>query len=225
MINIKLQIHSSWRRQLSSEFKKKYFYELEIFLNNERRNNTIFPKKNDIFNALKICTFNNLKVVIIGQDPYHSKKQAHGLAFSVNNESSIPPSLRNIFKELIRDTKCEIPSHGNLTKWAKQGVLLLNTILTVRENQAGSHKNKGWELFTNKIIEKISEEKKNIVFLLWGKYAENKKKLIDRNKHHILITSHPSPLSAHNGFIGCKHFTKTNKLLKNNKIKTINWKV
>jgi len=224
MINLKNQIECSWKNILKDEFEKKYFNELEYFLNNEIKSHVLYPEKKDIFSALNLCPFDNLKVVILGQDPYHGPNQAHGLAFSVMH-SKIPRSLNNILKELNTDLNITPSNNGNLRAWADQGVLLLNSILSVREKQPGSHKKKGWEDFTDTIIRKISYHKENIIFLLWGEFAKKKKIFIDQDKHFILTASHPSPLSANQGFFGCKHFSKTNKILKKLGEKNINWKL
>lgn len=208
------QIHESWKPYLGNEFNKSYFKELANFVNNEYRNFTCFPPENEIFNAFNHCRFEDVKVVIIGQDPYHDDGQANGLCFSVNDGIKHPPSLINIFKEIETDLGITYPKSGNLMRWADQGVLLLNATLTVRAHQAGSHQNKGWELFTDEIIKIISDKKENIVFLLWGGYAKKKDKLINPVKHKILLSGHPSPLSANRGYwFGNKHFSETNYLL------------
>lgn len=206
-------IQSGWKTQLSDEFDKDYFKQLSLFVKDEYRTNTIYPPGKLIFNAFDQCPFEKVKVVILGQDPYHGPGQAHGLCFSVNDGIAFPPSLRNIFKELNADTGTPIPSSGNLSHWAQQGVLLLNATLTVRANQAGSHQKKGWETFTDSVIQLISREKEQIIFLLWGNYAISKSKFIDQNKHLVLTSVHPSPLSASRGFFGNKHFSKTNDYL------------
>ena len=216
------KIDNDWDIILKNEFKKKSFKKLMQFIDNERKKYNIFPSPENIFNAFKISSFSKTKVIIIGQDPYHRIGQAHGLSFSVNN-TLIPPSLKNILKELKADVKSTITDNGNLEKWAHQGVLLLNVILTVREKEAGSHKNIGWENFTNMVISKLSAEKKGLIFLLWGRLAQKKSELINSKKHYILKTTHPSPFSAHKGFLGCKHFSKTNNILIKNKQKPINW--
>ena len=192
-------------------------------LKEEYKNYRIFPSMYDIFNALKYTDYNDVKVVIIGQDPYHEIGQAHGLCFSVQDGVAFPPSLQNIFKELNADLGIPMPKSGNLTKWAKQGVLLLNTVLTVREHYANSHKNKGWETFTNAVIEKLNEREDPIIFLLWGNDAKRKKELITNKQHIVLTAAHPSPLSAYNGFFGCHHFSKTNQLLINMGKEPIDW--
>lgn len=218
-----LEIGNDWDRVLSKQFNSEYFKELLTFLEIEYRFNNIFPPGEDIFNAFKYCSFSDLKVVILGQDPYHEPGQAHGLAFSVRSGVKIPPSLRNIYKEMERDLGAPINQDGDLTYLAKQGVLLLNTVFTVREGQANSHKNKGWENFTDGVIEAVSGKKEPVVFLLWGKPAENKEKLIKSNLHLILKSSHPSPLSARRGFLGCSHFSKANEFLVSKGRKPINW--
>lgn len=216
-------IEINWSQKLIPEFEKQYFSKLIEFVENEYKTKTIYPPIDNIFNAFNFCNFDNLKVVIIGQDPYHGEKQANGLCFSVHKEVKIPPSLVNIFKEIKEDLGKIFPENGDLTRWAKQGILLLNAVLTVEANKAGSHRNIGWEKFTDAVIKYISENKQNIVFILWGNYAKEKKQLIDNNKHLILEAAHPSPFSAYSGFFGCKHFSKTNKYLKNNGIKEIDW--
>ena len=218
------KIDNDWDIILKNEFKKKSFKKLMQFIDNERKKYNVFPSPENIFNAFKISSFSKTKVIIIGQDPYHRIGQAHGLSFSVNN-TLIPPSLKNILKELKADVKSTITDNGNLEKWAHQGVLLLNVILTVREKEAGSHKNIGWENFTNMVISKLSAEKKGLIFLLWGRLAQKKSELINSKKHYILKTTHPSPFSAHKGFLGCKHFSKTNNILIKNKQKPINWNI
>ncbi|MEJ6748815.1 MAG: uracil-DNA glycosylase [Flavobacteriales bacterium] len=219
------KLEKSWENKMKEEFEKDYFSILNKFLKQEYKKQTIFPEKKLIFNALNSTPFNKVKVVIIGQDPYHGKEQAHGLSFSVTEGIKTPPSLVNIFKEIESDLKINNHGKGDLKKWAKQGVLLLNATLTVRENTAGSHQNKGWEQFTDQIISTISEERKDLVFLLWGKFAQNKAKLIDKNKHHILMSSHPSPLSSYRGFFGCKHFSECNNILKRENKTEINWQL
>jgi len=207
-------IHESWKPYLLNEFEKPYFKSLARFVKDEYSKHTCFPPGNQIFNAMEYCHFNNIKVVIIGQDPYHGYGQANGLCFSVNDGIKHPPSLINIFKEIENDLGVPYPESGNLSRWAKQGVLLLNATLTVRAHEAGSHQGKGWESFTDAIIKIISDNKKNVVFLLWGNYAKKKRKLIDTQKHKILESGHPSPLSANRGlWFGNKNFSKTNFLL------------
>jgi len=219
-----LTIAESWKPILNGEFKKDYFKELFTFVNSEYQQHKCYPDRNKIFAAFNYCSFEDLKVVIIGQDPYHGDGQANGLCFSVNENIAIPPSLKNIFKELETDLQKTIPTHGNLESWAKQGVLLLNATLTVRAHHAGSHQNNGWEKFTDAVISQISNQKENIVFLLWGGYAKKKGAKIDAKKHLILTSGHPSPLSANRGFwFGNKHFSKTNTFLQKKGLDIINW--
>ncbi len=222
---MKLNIDSSWKTELNDEFEKPYFQELLEFVSNEYAENTCYPEIEFIFQAFNKATFDKVKVVIIGQDPYHGEGQANGLSFSVNNGIANPPSLRNIFNELGSDLKRPYKNeNGNLEKWADQGILLLNAVLTVRGGEAGSHQNKGWEKFTDAVIKKLSEEKENIVFLLWGGYAKKKGRKIDTAKHLVLTSGHPSPLSANRGYwFGNKHFSKTNEYLQNKDKLPINW--
>lgn len=215
-----MQIPAIWQGKLATEFEKDYFKKLVTFLNQETE--TTYPPEDLIFNAFDKCSFSDLKVVIIGQDPYHGAGQANGLCFSVNDGIKVPPSLKNIFKEIHNDLGTEIPNSGNLESWAKQGVLLLNSILTVRANQAASHRNQGWEIFTDAVIKLISEQKQEVVFLLWGKYAQQKAKKLDSTKHCILTAAHPSPLSVRY-FFGNKHFSKTNQYLQQVGKQTIDW--
>tara|TARA_B110001454_G_scaffold57434_1_gene56111 strand:- start:39 stop:716 length:678 start_codon:yes stop_codon:yes gene_type:complete len=222
---IQPQIEESWKIILKDEFQKEYFAELKTFLTAEKKIYSIYPKGGDTFSAFNLCSFNSTKVVVIGQDPYHGSGQAHGLSFSVPIGIKPPPSLKNIFKELHTDLNFEIPNHGDLTAWAQQGVLLLNATLTVRAKQAASHQKKGWEQFTNRVIKEISDKKEGVVFLLWGRFAQDKEVLIDSTKHHILTAPHPSPFSAHSGFFGCKHFSKTNYLLSQQNQDSINWQI
>ena len=219
----KLEIEESWYSLLEDEFNKDYFNKIRSFIKEEYKNKTIFPPAKLIFNAFNLTPLNKIKVIIIGQDPYHGKGQAHGLSFSVPEDIKIPPSLLNIYKELKEDINKEIPKHGFLEAWANQGVLLLNSVLTVQSGKANSHKNIGWERFTESVIERVSMKKDKLVFLLWGNYAQKKENFIDSNKHLILKSVHPSPLSAYNGFFGSKHFSKTNNFLKKNNIKEILW--
>ncbi len=224
MSQINPPIEASWKLVLAEEFKKSYFKELKQFLVQEKeKKEIIYPSEKLIFNAFNRCHFGDLKLVIIGQDPYHGVGQAHGLCFSVPEKIKPPPSLMNIFKEINRDCQLPISSTGNLEEWANQGVLLLNTSLTVRAGQPASHSNKGWEIFTDKVIQTISEQKKNIVFLLWGKHAQKKRELIDGTRHCILMATHPSPFSAYRGFLGCGHFSQANHYLSQHGISTINW--
>ena len=223
-MNQNVNIKESWKLLLNEEFDKSYFKQLNQFLINEK-DIKIFPPDSQIFSAFTHTPFEKVKVVILGQDPYHGFGQAHGLCFSVNDGIKFPHSLQNIFKELKADCGCEIPSSGNLIKWADQGVLLLNSTLTVRENEPGSHQKKGWEIFTDTVIKTISDKKEHVVFILWGRFAQSKETLIDSSKHLILKAAHPSPFSVYNGFFGCKHFSKTNTYLKENKLPEINWQL
>lgn len=219
-----VKIHSSWQQLLESEYEKPYFQKLISFVKNEYATKRCFPLESEIFAAFNHCPFDKVKVVIIGQDPYHGFGQANGLCFSVNDGINFPPSLINIFKEIQSDLGLPIPISGNLERWAEHGVLLLNATLTVRESEAGSHQKKGWETFTDAVIQKISDEKENIVFLLWGGFAKKKGAKINRTKHHILETGHPSPLSANRGlWFGNKHFSKTNTYLQSLGKETIKW--
>lgn len=208
-----VQIEESWKAHLQEEFDKPYFRTLTDFVRSEYRQGLVYPPGRLIFNAFNLCPFDRVKVVIIGQDPYHGPGQAHGLCFSVNDGVPFPPSLVNIFKEIKSDIGTEVPATGNLTRWAQQGVLLLNAILTVRAHQAGSHQNHGWETFTDSVIRILAEQREHLVFLLWGSYAQRKGAFIDRNKHLVLASAHPSPLSAYHGFFGNRHFSQTNAYL------------
>ncbi len=219
-----IQIHNSWKKHLKDEFEKPYFKTLTQFVKNEYKTKTIYPPGPQIFAAFDRCPWENVKVVIIGQDPYHGPNQANGLCFSVADGIPHPPSLKNIFKELQTDLGLDIPTSGNLERWADQGVLMLNATLTVEAHKAGSHQNKGWETFTDAVIQKISNEKEGVVFLLWGGYAQKKGRKIDATKHHILKSGHPSPLSANRGFwFGNKCFSETNSYLKSQNQKEIEW--
>lgn len=220
-----VKLEASWLAFLQDEFEKDYMKSLKAFLVEEKKSGKIiYPKNEDIFNAFELTPFDKVKVVILGQDPYHGDGQAHGLSFSVENGVKFPPSLQNIYKELVTDIEgFKIPNHGNLSNWAKQGVLMLNASLTVRANEAGSHQKQGWEIFTDKVIETISQEKEDIVFILWGKFAQVKETLIDTKKHVIIKTAHPSPFSAYAGFFGSKPFSKTNKILKDLGKEEIDW--
>ncbi|NRF41286.1 uracil-DNA glycosylase [Pedobacter foliorum] len=222
-----ITLEKSWLKELETEFEKSYMKDLKSFLQQEKQQGvTVFPKGSDVFNALDHTPFDKVKVVILGQDPYHGQGQAHGLSFSVQKGITVPPSLKNIYKELSTDIGgFSIPTHGNLTKWADDGVLLLNATLTVRAHEAGSHQKKGWEIFTDKIISQLSEQREGIVFLLWGRYAQNKSSLIDQTKHTILAAAHPSPFSAYNGFLGCRHFSKTNAILEKQGLSPIDWQI
>lgn len=223
MEKIEPKIHDSWKSQLTGEFNQPYFTTLKEFLVSEKQQYAVYPPGNRIFAAFDITTWDNVKVVILGQDPYHGKGQAHGLCFSVPAGIQPPPSLVNIFKELKSDLGIPIPSHGNLESWARQGVLLLNATLTVRANQAGSHQNKGWEQFTDAVIRRLSDHKEGLVFILWGRFAQAKEELIDRRKHHILKAPHPSPFSANSGFFGCRHFSRTNTILEGHGREPVDW--
>lgn len=222
-----VEMEASWLKILRDEFEKDYMIKLKEFLKEEKEaGHKVYPKGSDIFNAFNHTSFDNLKAVILGQDPYHGANQAFGLSFAVQKGITVPPSLKNIYKELQTDIPgFTIPNHGDLSKWADQGVLLLNATLTVQAGKPGSHQKKGWEIFTDTVIRKISEEKEGVVFLLWGKFAQAKSELIDDQKHYILKAAHPSPYSADNGFFGCKHFSKTNDLLKSQGKEPIDWQI
>ncbi|MBB2145243.1 uracil-DNA glycosylase [Pedobacter sp. LMG 31464] len=220
-------LEPGWLNVLSDELEKPYIKELKSFLLEEKQKGfTVYPQGADIFNAFNHTPFDKVKVVILGQDPYHGQNQAHGLSFSVQKGVPTPPSLKNMYKELLDDIEgFKIPNHGNLTTWADQGVLLLNATLTVRAHEAGSHQNKGWEKFTDHVISVLSAQKSGLVFLLWGRYAQQKESLIDTQKHHVLKAAHPSPFSAYNGFFGSKHFSKANQILVKEGLKPINWQI
>ncbi len=218
-----VQIDESWRKALGDEFEQEYFKILSSQIREAYLTATVYPPPKLIFNAFEHCPFAKVKVVILGQDPYHGAGQANGLSFSVPDGVRIPPSLQNIYKEIKDDLGIKIPESGNLERWAEQGVLLLNATLTVGAGFAGSHQGLGWERFTDAVIQKISDEKKHVVFLLWGRYAQDKGKNIDNTKHLVLTAPHPSPFSAHTGFSGCKHFSKTNEYLAKHKLSKINW--
>lgn len=218
-----VKIEESWKEVLKDEFEKPYFKILTDFVRKEYQTQTVYPPAKLIFNAFDLCPFDKVKVVIIGQDPYHGPGQAHGLCFSVNDGIDVPPSLVNIYKEIKEDLGIEPPASGNLERWAKQGVLLLNATLTVRARTAGSHQNKGWEEFTDRVIKELSEKRKDVVFMLWGSYAQKKGAIIDTKKHCVLTSVHPSPLSAYRGFLGCKHFSKANEYLKSKGLVEICW--
>ncbi len=220
---MEVKIEESWKKALADEFNKPYFEQLTAFVKSEYATTTVYPEGKNIFNAFNLCPLPNVKVVIIGQDPYHEPRQAHGLCFSVQDGVEFPPSLQNIFKEIESDLGTPIPQSGNLERWARQGVFLLNSILTVRAHQAASHANKGWETFTDEVIKQISDKTENVVFMLWGNYAKVKGKVIDTKKHLILNTVHPSPLSVYRGFFGCKHFSRANQYLKAHGKTPINW--
>ena len=216
-----VKIADSWKEKLHAEFEKPYFKDLVEFVKEEYQSHTVYPPGSQIFNAFDKSPFDQTRVVIIGQDPYHGAGQANGLCFSVADGVRIPPSLRNIFKEINEDLGKDIPKSGNLERWAEQGVLLLNATLTVRAKTAGSHQNKGWEEFTDAVIRAISDEKENVVFLLWGKYARNKGQIVDRGKHHVLEAPHPSPMAR--GFVGCRHFSRANEFLKSKGLPEVEW--
>lgn len=220
---MEVKIEASWKAALQPEFDKPYFKSLTDFVRAEYSTRTCFPPASKIFNAFNSCPFSDVRVVIIGQDPYHEPGQAHGLCFSVNDGVPFPPSLQNIFKEISTEFGTPIPNSGNLERWARQGVLLLNATLTVREHQAGSHQGKGWETFTDAVIQKLAAEKSNLVFLLWGSYAISKAKLIDKTKHCVMTSPHPSPLSSYRGFFGNNHFIKANEYLRSIGAQEIQW--
>ncbi|MFC4210321.1 uracil-DNA glycosylase [Pedobacter lithocola] len=220
-------LEPGWLAVLEEEFDKDYMKNLKAFLTEEKqKGHQVFPKGSDIFNALNTTPFDKVKVVILGQDPYHGINQAHGLSFSVQKGITVPPSLKNIYKELETDIEgFKTPQHGNLMHWAEQGVLLLNATLTVRASEAGSHQNRGWEIFTDEIIKALSQKREHLIFLLWGKYAQQKTALIDDKKHYVLTAAHPSPFSAYNGFFGSRHFSKANQLLVQNNLTPIDWTI
>jgi len=219
-------LESNWRTLLQEEFDKPYMLSLLNFLAGQRdKGNIVYPSQANIFAALNNTPLDKVRVVILGQDPYHGANQAHGLSFSVPTGVPIPPSLKNIFKELQTDLNCEIPQSGNLTSWAKQGVLLLNSVLTVEHSKAASHQGKGWEEFTDQIIKILSQERQHLVFMLWGAYAQKKGRVIDQTKHLVLQGPHPSPLSAYRGFFGCKHFSQTNQYIQDNNMSGIDWQI
>ncbi len=221
-----MNLHPSWLSQLSNELKKDYMQSLIAFIDAERKSGkTIYPAENQVFAALNMTALETVKVVILGQDPYHGPNQAHGLSFSVPQGEKVPPSLRNIYKELSGDLGLRVPTHGFLKSWADQGVLLLNSVLTVRQAEAGSHQGKGWETFTDAIIDSVNREQSGVVFMLWGAYAQKKGSVIDTDRHLILKASHPSPLSAHRGFLGCQHFSRANTYLKALDRTPINWQI
>ena len=219
-----IKIEDSWKSVLKAEFTKPYFKDLSNFVKEEYGNNIVYPGASDVFKSFGLCSFDKTKVVIIGQDPYHGPNQANGLCFAVSEGVNFPPSLKNIFKEIESDLGVTPENNGDLSRWARQGVLLLNATLTVRSSIPGSHQKKGWEEFTDAVIEKLSNEKNGLVFILWGNYAKKKGEKIDRVRHLVLEAQHPSPFSAYNGFFGCKHFSKTNKYLKKNGLGEIDWR-
>lgn len=218
-----VRIEPSWQQRLQPEFDKPYFEKLTDFVRHEYATKTVYPPGSQIFAAFDACPFDRVKVVILGQDPYHEPNQAHGLCFSVNDHIPFPPSLQNIFKEIESDLGIPVPASGNLTRWARQGVLLLNATLTVEAHRAASHQGKGWETFTDTVIHKLAEEREHLVFILWGAYAQRKGEFIDRNRHLVLQSPHPSPLSAHRGFFGNHHFSQTNAYLVAHGIEPIQW--
>ena len=218
-------IGNSWDTLLAEEYKKDYFVNLMNFIKEEYKTKTIYPKQNEVFNAFRYTSFDDVKVVILGQDPYHGVGEANGLCFSVNKGIKVPPSLVNIYKEINSDLGLDIPSHGNLTKWANEGVLLLNTIMTVVDSKPMAHKNKGWEIFTDRVIKELNDDDTPKVFMLWGGPSRSKKSLITNPNHLVLETVHPSPLSAYNGFFGCKHFSKANEFLVKNGRTPIDWRI
>lgn len=218
-------IGNAWDEELKEEYKKEYFTELMNFVKEEYKDKVIYPKQNEVFNAFRYTDFDNVKVVILGQDPYHGPNQAEGLSFSVSDDVLKPPSLKNIFKELESDLGIPFPKHNSLKPWTKQGVLLLNAVLTVEEHKPASHKGKGWETFTDDVIEILNKREKPIVFILWGAFARSKKSLITNKQHYIIESAHPSPFSARNGFFGSKPFSKTNDFLRKNGLEEIDWRV
>ncbi len=225
-ISVDPKIEESWKKVLKDEFQKPYFNKLKQFLVEEQKAGyKILPPANFVFEAFRLSPFEKTKVVIIGQDPYHGIGQCHGPCFSVQKDIAVPPSLHNIYKEIHEDLGLPIPNHGNLEHWAEQGVLMLNAVLTVRAHQPTSHSGKGWEEFTDQVIRTISDQKEQVVFLLWGSFAKSKQSLIDTKKHHILTAAHPSPFSAYSGFFGCRHFSKTNEILRKTGQEPIDWKV
>ena len=220
-----VKIEQSWKELLSAEWDKDYFIRLTDFVRNEYRTKSIFPPAGKIFAAFDACPADNVKVVILGQDPYHGEGQAHGLAFSVKKGIAIPPSLVNIYKELNTSLGCYIPNNGYLEKWARQGVLLLNASLTVRKDMANSHSDIGWQIFTDNIIKLLNKREEPVIFLLWGSFASKKSLFIDKKNHYVLTTTHPSPLSAHRGFLGCNHFKTANEILVKNNKEPIDWQI
>ena len=218
-----VKIEPSWKKALKTEFDKPYFTKLADFVRNEYEGEIVYPLPKFVFRAFELCPFDDVRVVILGQDPYHGPKQANGLCFSVHEKLPVPPSLQNIYKEIHDDIGATIPKNGDLVKWAEQGILLLNATLTVRADTPGSHQKQGWEEFTNAVVQTLSDKKENLVFILWGKYAQEKGAKINKEKHLVLTAAHPSPFSAYHGFFGCKHFSKTNEYLIKHKKKPINW--
>jgi uracil-DNA glycosylase len=219
-----IKLESSWKNVLKDQFSKEYFLKLSEFIKSEYKSKIIYPAPKNIFRALDNCAFNDVKVVILGQDPYHGIGQANGLCFAVNEGVALPPSLKNIFKEIKNDLNIDPIINGDLTRWSKQGVLLLNATLTVVADSPGSHQDRGWETFTDAVVETLSKNREGLVFILWGNYAKNKGKIIDRQKHLVLESAHPSPFSAYNGFFGCAHFSQANKYLKQRGLEEIDWR-
>ncbi|MDD5318987.1 MAG: uracil-DNA glycosylase [Candidatus Pacebacteria bacterium] len=219
-----IRLEPSWKKVLKEEFVKPYFKDLQSFVRQEYLKGGVYPLPKDLFRAFDMCPYDKVKVIILGQDPYHGPRQANGLCFAVHEDIKLPPSLQNIFKEIKNDLGITPEPNGDLSRWAHQGVLLLNATLTVRASSPGSHQNKGWEEFTDAAIEKLSQDREGLVFMLWGNYAKNKGRLIDRTKHLVLESAHPSPFSAYNGFFGCKHFSQANEYLKKNGADEISWK-
>lgn len=220
---MEITIEDSWKKSLTEVFERDFFKRLVYFVKDEYKHHQVYPPGNEILKAFNICPLESVRVVILGQDPYHGKGQAHGLAFSVRPEMVFPPSLLNIFKEIKADLEIEMPGNGDLSRWANQGVFLLNATLTVRANQAGSHQNKGWETFTDEVIRVINSRRENVVFMLWGAYAQKKAVLVDSTRHLVLKAPHPSPLSAYRGFLGCRHFSQANAYLLEHGIEPIQW--
>jgi uracil-DNA glycosylase len=221
-----IRLEASWKALLQDEFQQPYMQALRQFLRDEKAaGKTIYPPGPDIFNALNSTPFNQVRVVVLGQDPYHGPGQAHGLCFSVQKGVAVPPSLKNIYKELSQDLGLSLPSHGNLSHWAQQGVLLLNAVLTVEAGSAGAHQNKGWERFTDRVVGLLNERREHLVFMLWGSYAQKKGAIIDRRKHLVLQSAHPSPLSAHRGFLGNRHFSSANAYLQTHQLPPIDWQI
>ena len=218
-------MNNNWKNFIKEEEKKEYYQNLQKFIEEEYKEKEIFPKKTDVFKAFELTDFNNVKVVILGQDPYHGENQAEGLSFSVKNNQKKPPSLRNIFKELEEDMNIKYPDNNSLISWAEEGVLLLNSTLTVEKGKPGSHQKKGWEIFTDNVIKKLNENSNHIVFILWGNFAKEKEKLLTNENHYVIKSAHPSPFSAYNGFFGSKPFSKANEFLIRNNIKPINWNI
>lgn len=223
-MSMNIRLEPTWKKTLEEEFEKSYFEKLSSFVHEEYTKGVTYPQPKDVFRAFDLCPFNKVKVVILGQDPYHGVKQANGLCFAVHEGIALPPSLQNIFKEIESDLGLKPEKNGDLSRWAEQGVLLLNATLTVRAASPGSHQKRGWEEFTDAAIKKLSDEREHLVFILWGNYAKNKGTVINREKHLVLESAHPSPFSAYNGFFGCKHFSKANKYLEDHGLVEVDWK-